>query len=243
MTCRFLVTVIAIAALSSSAVAALPFHDDFESGTGNWTKFPGAAETLQLAQDKWKSIDPGPWGVHEGHSARAFAYVGGGNGYMSYYDFGVQEGPIRAEVYMFEDYTTNQDPIWGGMSLIGAGDVTSLTDNLRIGIMQWSGTNSYYAAATKGAWLRNDTDETARKSGWTKLTIETDGVGGQVRYYVDDYLLATGTQIQPLQYIALGFNQSNYENFWYDGVRITPEPATAALLLIGLGVVARRRRA
>jgi hypothetical protein len=63
-----------------------------------------------------------------------------------------------------------------------------------------------------------------------------------VRYYVDDYLINTGTQVAPLQYIALGFNFSNYENFWYDGVRVTPEPASAALLLLGFGFVARKRR-
>jgi len=244
---RKALTIVAVMALAAApALAALPFHDDFESGMGNWTKFPGAAETLQLTgPDKWKSIDPGPWGVHEGYSARAHAYSGGGNGYCSYYDFGAQSGPVRAEVYLFEDYTSTQDPIWGGFALLGddGDNVGGGTDNLRIGIMQWSGTNTYYAAATKSAWLRNDIPEAARKQHWTKLAIEADGVGQEVRYYIDDYLINTGTQVAPLRYIQLGFNASNYENFWYDGVRVTPEPAALLMLSLGSFFVLRRRRA
>ncbi len=243
---RKALTIVAVTAfLATPALAALPFHDDFESGMGNWTKYPGAAETLQLnGPDKWKDIDPGPWGVHEGYSARVHAFAGGGNGYCSYHDFGAQTGPIRAEVYMFEDYTSTQSPIWGGMALLGDnGDlVGTATDNLRIGILQWSGSNTSYAAATKGAWLPSN-PPVARKSGWTKLAIEADGVGQQVRYYVDDQLINTGTQLAPLRYIQLGFNFSNYENFWYDGVRVTPEPAGLLMLAVGGWFMLHRRRA
>ncbi len=244
---KIILSATVIAAFSAAAMASLPFHDDFESGMGNWQMWPGAAETLQLAADPWKSIDPGPVGVGDGHSARAYAYVGGGNGYSSYHDFGPQTGPIRAEVYMFEDYTSTMDPIWGGIHLLGAnnGNVGNGTEYLRLGIMQWAGTNTYYTAATKQqGWLNtNQSSATARKAGFTKLAIEADGVGQQVRFFIDDTLVYTGVQSAPLQYVALGFSHSNYENFWYDGVRVTPEPASAALLLIGLGLIARKRRA
>jgi hypothetical protein len=41
--------------------------------------------------------------------------------------------------------------------------------------------------------------------------------------------------------ITLGQNFSNYENFWYDGVSVTPEPASALLFLLGLPILLRRR--
>jgi len=238
-----LLALVACVGLSSAAVAALPFHDDFENGMGNWTKWPGAAETLQLTQDKWKSIDPGPWGVHEGHGARQHAYIGGGNGYKSYYDFGVQTGPIRAEVWLFEDYEANpQDhPVFGGLHLIGAnnGNVGFDTDYLQLGVITWSGSKTKYSSRTASQGF--EVSNVDRKKHWTHLAIEADGVGQAVRFYVDDQLVRTSVQSAPLQYVAIGYNTSNIENFWYDGVRVTPEPASAMLLLIGLGLVARRR--
>lgn len=239
---RILIVAFTVAGLSTAVFAAPMFHDDFENGMSNWSKWPGAAETLQWTADKWKSIDPGPVGVHEGHAARQHAYVGGGNGYASYHDFGARSGPIRAEVYMFEDYTSTQNPIFGSLQLVGAdnGQVGFNTDYHQLGIIQWAGTNTAYSSRTMADGFA--VSNVARKSGFTKLAIEADGPGQPVRFYVDDQLVRTSTQSAPLQYVVIGFNASNYENFWYDGVRVVPEPATAALLMLGLGFAVTRKR-
>lgn len=242
---RKALTIVAVTAFLAVPALAVPsFHDDFESGMGNWTKFPGAAETLQLTgPDKWKSIDPGPWGVHEGYSARQHAYSGSGNGYASYHDFGVESGAVKAEAYMFEDYTSTQDPIQGGLQLTGPGAEPGYgLDYMQLGILQWSGTNQYYAFRTHHSGFT--TTSVARKSGWTKLGIEADaGVGAEVRFYIDDNLVGTSVRDADLQFVVLGVNASNYENFWYDGVRVTPEPAALLMLSLGSFFVLRRRRA
>ncbi len=228
------------------ALGALPFHDDFESGMGNWTQFPGSAAALSLTgPDPWKSIDPGPWGVHEGFSARQSSLVAGGNGIASYHNFGAQSGYVKAEVYLFEDLVTSADPVQAAMTLTAqdGGGAPDFADYLRIGILQFSGTNAVYSFRTASGGFTQTT--VARKSGWTKLGIEADAVvdGGQVRFYIDDVPVGTSTRTgADLAAITLGQNFSNNENFWYDGVRVTPEPAS--LLLLGLGgLLLRRRRA
>lgn len=242
---KMLMIMSVVVLVSAPALASLPFHDDFESGMGNWTKFPGAAETLQLqGPDPWKSIDPGPWGVHEGYSARQHAYVGGGNGYASYHNFGDKSGFIKAAVYMFEDYTSTQDPIQSAMTLTpdNASGEPDYADYLRIGVLQWSGSNTYYSYRSAAGGFTMTT--VPRKSGWTKLGIEADaGIGGQVRFYIDDNLVGTSNRVvTDLSCITLGMNTSNYENFWYDSVDVVPEPMSALLLLLGAPVLLRRTR-
>lgn len=244
---KMCVMIAALALIAGPAWAAIPFHDDFESGMGNWTKTPGAADALQLnGPDPWKSIDPGPWGVHEGYSARQPAYVGGGNGFQSYHNFGPQSGAVKAEVYIFEDYTSTQDPIQGALTLTaqnGSGE-PDFAEYLRIGVLQFAGTNTQYSfrTSTGGFVVTN----VARKGGWTKLGIEADAVGdgGQVRFYIDDALVGTSSRSgADISVITLGQNFSNYENFWYDGVLVTPEPASLALIGLGGLALLRRRRA
>lgn len=240
-----LVLIVAVSVFSATAVASLPFHDDFENGMGNWTKVPGAAEALQLAgPDPWKSIDPGPLGEHEGYSARQHAYVGGGNGYASFHNFGEQTGSIKAEVYLFEDLTTSADPVQAAMTLtpVDIGGDPSFDDFLRIGILQYAGTNAFYSFRTAADGFV--TTSVARKNGWTKLGIEVDpGIGSEVRFYIDDALVGTSSRVTDnLSAITLGQNFSNNENFWYDGVNVVPEPASALLLLIGLPLLRRRSR-
>lgn len=246
---RKALTIVAVTAfLAVPALAALSFHDDFESGMGNWTKTPGAADALQLwGPDKWKDIDPGPWGVNEnGHSARQPAYVGGGNGFQSYHNFGPQSGFVKAEVYMFEDYSSPEEPDQGALTLTaqnGSGE-PDFAEYLRIGVLQFSGSSTVYSFRTAtGGFVQTSV---ARKSGWTKLGIEADAIadGGEVRFFIDDNFVGSSTRSgADIAVITLGQNFSNYENFWYDGVWVTPEPAALLMLALGSFFVLRRRRA
>jgi hypothetical protein len=47
-----------------------------------------------------------------------------------------------------------------------------------------------------------------------------------------------------LRWVRIGNNSASNENFWYDDVRVVPEPSTAAAILGlgGLAALARRRR-
>jgi hypothetical protein len=232
-----------VACMAPPALAALSFHDDFESGVGNWTMTPGAAGALQWNDnDVFKNIDPGGGDA----SARQPAYQGAlGNGWQSYHNFGPQSGYVKAEVYVFEDYTSTQDPIQSALTLTaqnGSGE-PDFAEYLRIGVLQFAGTNTQYSfrTATGGFVVTG----VARKSGWTKLGIEADAVGdgGQVRFFIDDVQVGTSTRSgADISVITLGQNFSNQENFWYDGVLVTPEPASALLLLVGVPLLSRRRR-
>ena len=86
----------------------------------------------------------------------------------------------------------------------------------------------------------------SRKAGWTKLAIEVDAMsaGGQIRFFIDGQQVGTSQrQGADLRWVRLGNNSKSYENFWYDDVKVVPEPAT--LLALGTGVVSlafRRRK-
>jgi hypothetical protein len=236
-----------MALVASPALATLSFHDDFESGSmSNWTPVAGSAGGLSITgPDQWKSIDPGPWGVNPGYSARQSDIVGTGKGNASYHDFGAQSGTVKVEAYIFEDLTTSANPIQGAIQLTGTGSGAPSygNDYMQLGILQWSGQNAKYAFRTHhGGFVVTSVD---RKKGWTKLGIEADaGVGSEVRFYIDDALVGTSLRdATDLQYMILGVNADNYENFWYDGVNITPEPASLLMLALGGGVLLRRRAA
>lgn len=239
----------ALFAVPTSASQFTIFHDDFESGIGNWTQFPGSAAALSLfGPDAFKSIDPGPVGVVEGFSARQSALVAGGNGIASFHNFGEREGFLKAEVYLFEDFTTSADPIQAAMTLtpVDGGGNPVFSDFLRIGILQFSGTNSVYSFRTAADGFVQTS--VARKSGWTKLGIEVDAPadGGQARFFIDDALVGTSSRVGTnFSAVTLGQNFSNFENFWYDGVRIStiPEPSTMILSgMAGVGLVGYRLR-
>lgn len=239
-------TLACVAILLTAPASAVSFSDDFESGMGNWTQYPGSAEQLQWNDnDVFKNIVPAGGDA----SARQFAFVGGGNGYASYHNFGSTTDALRAEVYMFEDLTSTQDPIQGGMTLqtVNGSNAPNFSDFLRIGVLQFAGTNEFYSfrTAADGFTVTN----VPRKSGWTKLGIEVDaGAGAEARFYIDDALVGTSSRVgSEFAVLTLGQNFSNFENFWYDGASVVtiPEPSSVALLcLAGLGLVAvgKRRR-
>jgi hypothetical protein len=241
---RVLVLVGIAFAIHAGPARAVIFSDDFESGNmSNWTQYPGSAAALAInGPDSTKNHDP----VGGLYSARQSPLVAGGNGISSYHDFGNQSGFLKVEVWMFEDFSSTQDPIHTGITLQtknGSG-VPNFSDYFRIGVSQFSGSNTVYAYRTPAGTFATSV---ARKSGWTKLGIEVDaGVGSQARFYIDDALVGTGVRsAADLSIISLGMNFSNFENAWYDGVSVVPEPSSLIIAGLGglgiVGYVARRR--
>lgn len=242
-----LVSIVAVAVFSVTAVASLPFTDDFENGVGNWTQTPGSNGSLSWwGPDEWKNIVPGGAGNNEnGHSAYQPANYVNNKGFQSYYNFDAQSGYVKAEVYMFEDYNPQFDTVNGAMTLTAANanGEPDFAEYLRIGVLHYSGDVHKYSFRTStGGFVVTDV---ARKSGWTKLGIEADAIadGGQVRFFVDDDFVGSSVRSgADISVITLGQNFNNQENFWYDGVSVVPEPASALLLLIGLPLLRRRSR-
>lgn len=242
---RLLLVASVVLVFQGAPVWAAIFSDDFESGNmSNWTQYPGSAAAIAInGPDAAKNHDP----VGGLYSARQSALVAGGNGIASYHNFGDQSGFLKVDVWMFEDYSSTQDPIHTGITLqTSSGGTPNFTDFFRIGVDQFSGSNTVYAYRTPAG---NFQTSVARQSGWTKLGIEVDaGVGSQARFYINDALVGTGVRSAAnLSVITIGQNASNYENVWYDGVNVVPEPSSlimasfAGLGLVGYGV--RRRRA
>lgn len=240
---------LAALALAVPANAVPNFFDDFEGGvSGVWSVWPGGSqEKLQSSSNH--NITPGG-----SKSARAFE--ADPTAYNAYADFGSWGGFLYAEVFIFEDFNIRDNdpnrPVTNMLALVGdtGGAVGFGTDYLQLGVVPfYPGGNLTYGFRTR----YNDTNSlgiidtgVARKAGWTKLAIEVDAVsaGGQVRFFIDDQQVGTSQRMGAnLRWVRLGNNSKTYENFWYDDVKVVPEPAT--LLALGAGVVSlafRRRK-
>ena len=150
---------------------------------------------------------------------------------------------------MFEDKsnagTNPAEPITNMLCLIGdtGGSVGFGADYLQLGVVPfWSSGSTGYGWRSKANDPVFPSAGVARKAGWTKLAIEADpGIGSQVRFYIDDVQVGTTTRsAASYRWVRIGNNSKSYENFWYDDVKVTPEPA--ALALVGLGAALLRRR-
>lgn len=232
-----MVMALAAAVLSSVAVAAPAFFDDFETSNGNWTVWSGAVNLDRVENHAYSPT----------HSFRASEST---TPYAMYANFGATSEALRAEVVLWDDAQDNvmgQDPsrpvnimlsLWGSTSSSqgyhqlgvfggGAGDAWEYRIRTR------SNAVDTYIATDK-----------IRQAGFTKLAIEADaGAGAQVRYYINEELVGTSIRQGDLSLVRLGSNfGSSYDTIWYDDVRVVPEPASAALMLLGLGALVRRRR-
>lgn len=268
---KMLIVALTVAGLGSTLVAAPNFHDDFEAGVGgtntwyNWNSGsdrwpppnPSGINNLLSTSDSHNHTPGGS------QSARAWASDPAA--WNAYSDFGADSGTIHAEAWLFEDYnndgTNSSQPVTNMFSLYGDGSNPGVfSDYIQLGVVPFypSGSQRYgfrtrYNDSTGAGII--DTG-VSRKSGWTQLAIEVDALsdGGEIRFFIDGAQVgssyraganggAGGLSSVDLRWVRLGNNSKTYENFWYDDVSVVPEPATAVLLLVGLGAtVARRRR-
>jgi hypothetical protein len=235
----------ALCVAATPVLATTSFFDDFENGVRGsiWTKWTGSSqEILQTSTSHNHTA---------GGSQSALGWQADPTGYSAYADFGTTADFVRAEVYVFEDHNyTGTQPTANMLCLIGdtGGTVGFGADYLQLGsVSGYAGGAQNYSFRTLYGDSHGGTQNlgVSRKAGWTKLAIEADPIasGGQVRFYIDDVLmpitsLRTATN---LRWVRLGINSKNYENFWYDDVKVTPEPAS--LLLLGLSLFLVRRRA
>lgn len=240
------------------AMAGPNLYDDFENGVGGdivyapWGNVSGDSTTPNGINNLITTAT-NEHSVSGIRSARVFASdPAAWNGYT---DFGATAGFVHAEVWVFEDLSDpgTSNPVTNMLSLYGDSGTNNpgaFTDYLQLGVVPF-----YPAGSTGYGWrtptngVNNANPATGRKQGWTLLEIDADALssGGQVRFYIDNVLVGTGSRTPGvnLRWVRLGNNSKSYENFWYDDLRVVPEPASVMLLaLAGLAMVgtARRRR-
>jgi hypothetical protein len=234
---------------TTPVLATTSFFDDFESGVQGsiWTKWTGSSQEILQTSTSHNHTPAG--------SKAALAVEADPTAYSGYAEFGSTADSIRAEVYLFEDLThdgTNPaQPVTNMLCLVGdtGGSIGFGADYLQIGVVPfWPGGSTTYGFRTAYGDAGHGNSQSfgvPRKQGWTKLAIEADSIasGGQVRFYIDDVLMPITSQrtATNLRWVRLGNNSKSYENFWYDDVKVTPEPAS--LLLLGLPLCLVRRRA
>jgi len=247
---------LSILALFAVAIAAQPalavsFFDDFEGGVSGsvWTKWTGSSQEILQTSNSHN--------ITLGGTQSARAFEADPTAYNAYADFGATSGFVRAEVYVFEDFsndgTNPSQPITNMLALVGDNGTaipTFSTDYLQLGVVSFlpAGSTGYSTRSRAGgADVSSDTG-VDRSAGWTKLAIEADAMsdGGQVRYYINDALVGSSVRSgADLRWIRLGNNSKSYENFWYDNVSVIPEPSS--VMTLGCGSLAlmffRRRRA
>lgn len=251
-------TILALAVLGlvpAVAMAAPYLYDDFENGVGGdivyapWGNVsgnpasPNGINNLVTTATNEHSVS----GIR---SARANSSdPAAWNGYA---DFGASSGFVRASVWVFEDKSDpgTSNPVTNMLSLYGdsgTNNPNAFTDYLQVGVVPFypAGSQGYGWRSASGG-IQNASPATARKAGWTQLAIEADALsaGGQVRFYIDGVQVGTSAR-KPgidLRWVRIGNNSKSYENFWYDDLKVTPEPASLSLLGLGGLALIRRKR-
>ncbi|MEX2169659.1 MAG: PEP-CTERM sorting domain-containing protein [Pirellulales bacterium] len=231
---------------AAPALAVSPYSEDFETGSDGWQTWPGATDHLNL--DNSHNHTPG------GQTAyRASEGVPGG--FASYTQIADGTGKLRLDVYAYVDNANPDADDARGMIQLTADGPNFSTDYLQLGWLQdYAGGSEFYSvrtAARDAAALGTFNTLIPRPpvNDWVKLSIEADaGVGGDVRFYVNDILAYNGIGERlgaNLDTIRLGVNfGNNHDTVWYDDVSVkVPEPASVALLAMGaVALVGFRRR-
>jgi len=247
--------VLAVSALAITPALAAPcLYDDFENGVGGdivyapWGNVSGDSSTPN-GINNLVTTATNEHSVSGIRSARAWSSdPAAWNGYA---DFGATAGAVHAEVWVFEDRNDpgTSNPVTNMLSLYGdsgTNNPNAFTDYLQLGVVPFYPAGSQgYGWRTASGGINNASPATARKAGWTKLAIDADALadGGQVRFFIDGTQVGTSVRAAgvSLRWVRLGNNSKSYENFWYDDLKVTPEPASLLLLALG-GCLALRRR-
>jgi hypothetical protein len=183
-----LIAICAVAGLAGIVMATPNFHDSFEAGvngTNAWYNWRGPSS------DPWPP--PNPSGINNllttsdshnhtaGGSKSARCWESDPAAWNAYSDFGADTGKIRAEVYLFEDYTKDgsdtSKPVTNMLSLYGdAANPGAFSDYIQLGVVSFypGGSKTYgfrtrYNDSTGGGIINTGV---SRKAGWTKLGIE-----------------------------------------------------------------------
>jgi len=253
---KAILIVAVMAFLGTPALAAPYLYDDFENGVGGdivyapWGNVSGDPTTPN-GINNLVTTATNEHSVSGIRSARVWASdPAAWNGYA---DFGATAGAVHAEVFVFEDKTDpgTVNPVTNMLSLYGDSGTNNpgaFTDYMQLGVVPFYPAGSQgYGWRTASGGINNASPATARKAGWTKLAIEADALadGGQVRFYIDDALVGTSARTAGvnLRWVRLGNNSKSYENFWYDDLLVTPEPASLLMLVMGGWFMLRRRSA
>lgn len=227
---------------SLPATAAPSFFEDFESGSDGWSTWPGALGQLNL--DTSHNHTPGGQQSYR-------ASEGEPGGFASYTQVADGTGMVRLDVWVYTDNANPDIDDSRGMIQLTSG-VGFGTDYMQLGWLQdYPGGSERYSVRTRyrdtNALGYYDTGvNRPAVNDWVKLSIEADaGVGGDLRFYVNNALVYTGVGQRlgaNLDTIRLGVNfGNNHDTVWYDDVRYVPEPAAAMMLGLG-GLLLRRRR-
>jgi hypothetical protein len=255
-------TLCAAVVLATPLFAAVPFTDTFDSGVSGsvWSPWPSGPSSQNLLTTS-NSKNHTPAGLQSAFSPQSDPAA-----WNATADFGATVIPagqrLRASVWVWDDLDaagSSTFPIANMLALVGdtgAGPGFG-TEYFQLGALTvYQAGSSEYSVRTRyndqNALGQIDTN-VARKQGWTELAIEVNSVadGGLVRFFVDGASVGTSQRSAGnanLRWIRLGWNDKNYQNFWYDDVSVTliPEPASAILLALGGLAVsllsARRRR-
>jgi hypothetical protein len=245
---RLVLTGICVVLLgAANAQAASTYFEDFETGSDGWSTWPGALGQLNLDN------------AHNHTPAGQTAYKaaeGEPGGFASYTQITNGVGKLRLDAYVFTDNANPDADDSRGMIQLTSG-VGFGTDYLQLGwLADYAGGSERYSVRTRsrdGKALGTFDTGVSRPAvnDWVKLSIEADaGVGGDVRFYVNDALVYNGVGERlglSLDTIRLGVNfGNNHDTVWYDDISVIPEPSSMILMAMGACAVAgytiRRRR-
>jgi hypothetical protein len=244
---------------AARASAVSPYYEDFETGTDGWAKWSSALDQLTLDTSHnhtpgYQSTPGNPPGLPEGHAYRASEAEP--NGFASFTTIADGAGKIRVTTYAYVDNAVPDVDDSRGMLQLTQGASTG-TDYLQLGWLQdYAGGSEFYSVRTRrrdqlGMGTYNTGIPRPAVNDWVKLAIEADpGVGGDVRFYINDVLAYTGVGERlgaNLNTIRLGVNfGNNHDTVWYDDVRVqVPEPTGITLIgIVGVSIASlpRRRR-